>query len=68
VNWEAIGAIGISLAELFELTGNNPLMAELVMRAHDKSTRPEDLSPEEFAQRDIACSVLCVDSGGNSAW
>jgi hypothetical protein len=49
----------VALAELCEVIGNNPQMAELVMRVHDKDTKPEDLTPEEFSQNFfIARSVL----------
>ncbi len=49
----------VALAELCEVIGNNPQMAELVMKVHDKNTKPEDLTPEEFAQNFfIARSVL----------
>ena len=49
----------VALAELCEVIGNNPQMADLVMRAHDQNTNPEDLTATEFAQNHfIARSVL----------
>ena len=49
----------VALAELCEVIGSNPQMAELVMRAHDENTKPEDLTPSEFSQNYfIARSVL----------
>ena len=40
----------ISLAELAEGFSHSPQLSELIMRAHDPETQPEDLTPAEFAQ------------------
>ncbi|MFT4613811.1 MAG: hypothetical protein ACI9NT_000952 [Bacteroidia bacterium] len=49
----------VALAELCEVIGNNPQMAELVMRALDADANPDDFTPAEFAQNQfISRSVL----------
>ncbi|MEH6639794.1 MAG: hypothetical protein V7717_11000 [Porticoccaceae bacterium] len=40
----------ISLAELNEGLSHSPQLSELTMRALDPETKPEDLTPAEFAQ------------------
>ena len=40
----------VNLAEINERVAQNQQLSELVMRAHDPETEPEDLTPAEFAQ------------------
>ena len=59
----------VALAELSEGIAASPQLADLVMRAHDPATNPEDLSDSEFAQIYFVCrSVLFKYEGQWFYW
>ena len=48
----------VALGELCEGISHNPQLSELVIRAVDEDSRPEDLTPEEFSQYFLFCRSL----------